>query len=309
MKNGFWEGAIIDSEENTRLTADITGLRTAFYSGVPLEAKAFSFDREKRLIVPLCRGITGIIPYDECALGLDDGSAKEISVLSRVGKPVRFVVTGFYTLPDGRAAAQLSRRAVQRAVSESYLSALRPGDIIECRVTHVRQFCCFVDIGAGISALLPVDAISVSRISHPAERIAVGDVLRCVVRARDEQGRILLSLKELLGTWKQNAELFSQGETVTGIVRSVLDYGVFIELTPNLSGLSEPWPGAEAGMSASVYIKSIVPERMKIKLSLIDCFRERRERAPFRYFIESSHIDSFVYSPPECAKEIVSVFN
>ncbi len=309
MNNGFWEGALIDTEQNTRLTADITGLRSAFYAGVPLEAKASAFDRDKNLIVPLCRGITGVVPYEECALGLGDGTSKEISVLSRVGKPVRFVVTGFFADARGQAFARLSRRAVQSEVNDGYLSKLIPGDIIECRVTHVRQFGCFADIGAGISALLPVDAVSVSRIPHPAERIAVGDVLRCVVRARDEQGRILLSHKELLGTWEQNAALFSQGETVIGAVRSVLDYGVFIELTPNLSGLSEPFPGAEVGMSASVFIKSILPRRMKIKLSIVDCFRERREKTAFRYFISSDHIDRFVYSPDGCDREIVSVFN
>ena len=42
----------------------------------------------------------------------------------------------------------------------------------------------------------------------------------------------------MLGTWAENAALFSPGQTVTGVVRSVEDYGIFVELTPNLAGLA-----------------------------------------------------------------------
>ncbi len=309
MEKCFYEGAILNSEQNIRLTADMTGLRAAWYAEEPLENRAEAFDRERNLIVPLCRDVVGVMPYEECAMGIGDGSAREISVLSRVGKPVRFIITGFCTTNDGKAAALLSRRAVQQQVYDEYVKKLRPGDIISCRVTHVRQFGCFADIGAGISALLPVDAISVSRISHPGERVSVGDMLTCAVRAIDEKGRVLLTMKELLGTWEENAALFSSGETVIGMVRSVLDYGVFIELTPNLSGLAEPFTGAKPGCAASVFIKSINPKMMKIKLAIIDCFNEARPHGEFRYFLSKGHIDSFRYSPPQCEKNIVSEFD
>lgn len=56
----------------------------------------------------------------------------------------------------------------------------------------------------------------------------------CAIKNRDPQGRIVLTLRELLGTWSENAACFAPGETVVGIVRSVEDYGVFIEIAPNL---------------------------------------------------------------------------
>mgnify|MGYP002230072907 FL=1 len=46
----------------------------------------------------------------------------------------------------------------------------------------------------------------------------------------------MLTLRELLGTWSENAACFAAGETVVGIVRSVEEYGVFIEIAPNLAG-------------------------------------------------------------------------
>lgn len=116
---------------------------------------------------------------------------------------------------------------------------------------------------------MPIDSISVSRIEHPGERFRVGMEIKAVIKSI-ENGRISLSQKELLGTWEQNAEGFSAGETVSGIVRSVENYGAFIELTPNLAGLAESREGVKVGQQASVYIKSIIPEKMKIKLIIID---------------------------------------
>jgi small subunit ribosomal protein S1 len=141
--------------------------------------------------------------------------------------------------------------------------------------------------------------------------------IRAVIRSI-ENGRINLSHKELLGTWEQNASLFAVGQTVTGIIRSVENYGAFVELTPNLAGLSEVRGEEHAnelkrliGHSASVYIKSILPERMKIKLVLIDSWQEPLPRPELRYFIDTAsvrHMDRWQYSPDGSRKLIESVF-
>ena len=61
-------------------------------------------------------------------------------------------------------------------------------------------------------------------------------------------------------------------------------------------------------MQASVFIKSILPARMKIKLILIDSFRAPAEPPTPRYYFRGSHMDRFVYSPPECGKLVVTDF-
>ena len=73
---------------------------------------------------------------------------------------------------------------------------------------------------------------------------------------------------------------------------------------PNLAGLAEKRDGIEAGCGASVYIKSIIPERMKIKLVLVDTFRYDCPPSPPRYFFEGDHMDRFVYSPC-CADKFI----
>lgn len=82
-----------------------------------------------------------------------------------MNKPVAFQVIAIDRQGDGAPRPILSRRLVQKACMEEYLTQLRPGDIIDARVTHLEPFGCFVDVGCGISSLIPIDSISVSRIS------------------------------------------------------------------------------------------------------------------------------------------------
>ena len=117
--------------------------------------------------------------------------------------------------------------------------------------------------------------------------------------------RIHLSHKELLGTWAENAAAFQPGQTVTGIVRSIKDYGAFVELAPNLSGLAEPNFDLRVGDAVSVYIKSVVPERLKIKLvALRKLDPASLPVRPLPYFRTSGHIDSWCYGSATMAKTI-----
>ena len=118
-----------------------------------------------------------------------------------------------------------------------------------------------------------------------------------------------MSHKELLGTWEENAAAFCAGDTVPGIVRSVEDYGIFIELTPNLAGLAEPRPGVYPGQRATVTIKSLNPARMKVKLILIDSFDQPGAPREMSYFVQGGHIDRWEYSPAACARKIVTDFS
>ena len=301
------EGQLITTEENRRYLSSPFSLREAYYSEAFLEGRVTRCDSEHNLHIDLgC--MKGIIPRNEGALGIEDGSVRDIALISRVNKPVVFVITGFVTEENGETVAMLSRRRVQQECTESYISALRAGDMIPATVSHIEGFGVFCDIGAGLSALMPIDSISISRIPHPSARFSAGQSIKAVVKSIDSAGRITLSHKELLGTWEQNAALFSVGETVPGIVRSVEKYGIFVELTPNLAGLAEFSEGIEPGCHAGVYIKSIIPSKMKIKLIIVDSFAADYPAEPLKYFLDEGRIDRWLYSPPESEKIIESVF-
>lgn len=306
MESFYPEGFIINTPENTALCGSLKGLEEARDKGKILEATVTMCDYEHNMIVDLGR-IRGVIPRKEGAVGIEDGSVRDIALISRVGKAVAFTVTDIVT-DGGKVTALLSRKNAQEKCAAGFISGLAAGDIIDARVTHLESFGAFCDIGCGIIALMPIDAISVSRISHPSDRFRTGDCVKAVVKSIDELGRVSLSHRELLGTWEENADRFMQGETVEGIVRTVEDYGVFIELAPNLAGLAEPRDDVEAGQKVSVYIKSIIREKMKVKLIIIDVFDAEKTPMPICYFTDSGHIDRWQYSPDGCRKMIETVF-
>ena len=211
-------------------------------------------------------------------------------------------MTGFRQTETG-CQPVLSRRIAQQRCREEFLDHLQPGDIIPARITRLESFGAFCDIGCGLPALLPIADISVSRILHPADRLAVGMEILGVVSSLDND-RICLSLRELLGTWEENAARFHIGETVAGVVRSVEPYGIFVELAPNLAGLAEPHPGVRVGQQAAVYIKSVQPEKLKIKLALIDATDSDQPPAPPEYFITQGPLTHWRYSPEGCSRVI-----
>lgn len=307
MTKYYPEGVIYETKQNKRSILSVPALRESFFEGRILEAKATLCDGEHNLHVDL-GGIKGIIPRTECALGIAEGTTKDIAIVSRVNKPVVFKITDFFDDENGNRTAVLSRRAVQEECVRDYISHLNAGDIIPAKVTHNEHFGSFCDIGCGISALLPIDGISVSRIPSPETRFSVNSQINAVVKSIDENGRVTLSLKELLGTWEENAEQFSAGQTVGGIVRSVEKYGVFIELAPNLAGLAEYSEDVRVGDAASVYIKSVNPQKMKIKLAIVDTFPAEHKQTTLKYYFDGAHIDYWRYSPDSSEKVIESIF-
>lgn len=301
------EGILIEKPENAGYFKSINALNDAFFEEKILEARAVICDAEHNLIVDMgC--IKGIIPREEGALGIKEGRVRDIAIISRVNRPVSFIITDFKKNADGATVAILSRSKAQQRCMQQYIASLSSGDVINARITHLEPFGAFADVGCGIVSLIPIDTISVSRIDHPRERFSVGMDIRAVVKSI-ENGRISLTHKELLGTWQENASNFSVGETVAGIIRTVEQYGAFVELTPNIAGLAEIKDGIAPGSQASVYIKNIIPERMKIKLIIIDTFEQHYKPAPPKYYFTGSHMDSFLYSPPNCDKVIETLFS
>lgn len=306
MADFYPEGRIINTQENVNILTSPSLLMEACKTGKIVEGIAKVCDNEHNLIVDLGK-TKGIIPRDEGSIGLREGTVRDIAIISKVNHPVCFVIKEVKKDINDNNIAILSRRAAQEICFRDYISKLRPGDVIKAQITHMESFGAFADIGCGITSFLPIDTISVSRISHPRDRFRNGMNI-CAVIKSIENNRINLTHKELLGTWEENAGLFSIGETVAGTIRSIEEYGVFVELAPNLAGLAECKDGISEGQQASVYIKNIIPEKMKIKLVIIDAFDSERVIEKPKYFFKGDHMDKFVYSPSGCSKNIETRF-
>ncbi len=317
MKSFKPEGELLATPENREYLASEKGLERAMASGAVVEGIAILCDSNLRLHVDLQSAI-GILEPEEATFCRPGETRKDIAIVSRVGKPVAARIIGLERR-NGSLYARLSRRSAQRDCLLSALDELCAGDLLQARVTHLEPFGAFLDIGCGISSLLSVDCISVSRISHPRDRLTCGEMLTVAVKSVDkETQRIYVTLRELLGTWEENASQFEIGQTVTGIIRSVESYGVFIELAPNLAGLAEVRTEMQIaqlrqmiGKPVAVYIKSIVPDRMKIKLVLIDAQGCMPTPKKITYYVDPtvSHVSRWVYSPLGAQKRIETYFD
>lgn len=231
-------------------------------------------------------GCPAVIERAEAISPRISGAHKEISVLSLVGKRVCCAITDIETDSSGNTTLHLSRRRIQEDALAYLLSALQPGDLLPAVITSMSTIGVFADIGCGVIALLPIQQISVSRIRHPRERFSLHQQIPVLIDRIDPAGpRFLLSHKELLGTWEENAAAFHPGETVTGIVRGIKPYGIFIELAPNLTGLAETEEPYSEGQRVSVLIKTIADKTHKIKLHIIAPLPPEQVQQPLRYFI------------------------
>ncbi len=302
------EGELLRLPSNALHTANLAALEEIMKKEIIAEAICTMCDSNHNLIVDL--GFAkGFIPKNEGAIGIEEGITRDIALISRVNKPVSFIVTDIKPENNDKYKIVLSRKKAQKKCITDYISKLVAGDVINAKITHLEAFGAFVDIGCGIPSLIPIDLISVSRISHPSDRFEIGQNIKAIVKSTSDN-KITLTHKELLGTWQENADLYSIGETVTGIVRSVENYGIFVELTPNLAGLAEVRDGVEPGNMVSVYIKAIIPDKMKVKLIIVDKFSSQKylKPSPYRYFGEEKHMDSWVYSTDSCPKNVRTDF-
>lgn len=290
------EGRLLYTSENQKVCSSRRSLMRAMSTGQILEGRALLCGTEHNLVVQV-GPFTGSVPREEAALGIAEGTTREIAILSRVGKPVCFTIEAIEG-PEQSPSLLLSRRRAQQLALDHILNTLQTGDIIPATVTHMEPFGAFVDIGCGVPSMIGIENLSISRIPHPSCRFTPGQRIFALVTGVDPSlNRVTLSHKELLGTWAENAACLKAGMTIPGYVRSIKEYGAFIELFPNLSGLAEPKEGLQEGDRVSVYIKSIFPDRHKIKLRVLERLPQEEMPPVLPYFHRNGRLHDWKYTP------------
>ena len=188
---------------------------------------------------------------------------------------------------EGGANIVLSRRALleeeQRANAAELRDKIVTGAVMTGRVTSVREFGAFVDLGAGVQGLLHVSEMAWSRVSNPAEMVKAGDEITVkVLRVDAEKQKISLGLKQASADpWSRVAETYKVGQRLPGRVTRVAQFGAFVEFEPGVEGLAhastfEPtgrsggWAGqVTAGMTGTFEILAIELEKKRIGVALV----------------------------------------
>lgn len=246
---------------------DINNVNEYIQTGDTLQGLVKECDEKYNLHVQFENGLNGIMPREEVeAINIgSDGLPKTNLCTGKVHKFVQFKVKEV----KDENTVMLSRKQVQAEALKWVKSDLKVGQTVTGIVKNIKPYGAFVEIGGGIVGLVHIEDLSVARIKTPYERLNIGQKINIMVKyINKEQGRVILSYKETLGSWEENAQKFTAGDKVQGIVRETEKNknGIFIELTPNLVGMAEYEEGLQYGQSVDVYIKKIDNRKKKVKL-------------------------------------------
>ena len=134
-----------------------------------------------------------------------------------------------------RRAILEESRAEQRA---EVVSNLAEGKIVEGIIKNITDYGAFVDLG-GVDGLLHVTDMAWKRISHPSEKLSIGDNVKVqVIKINQDTQRISLGMKQLeQDPWTNIHDRFSIGTKHNGVVTNITDYGAFVELDAGVEGL------------------------------------------------------------------------
>ncbi len=203
---------------------------------------------------------------------------------AHVGRVYQFRIIEY---KEGGRNLVVSRRALleeeQRAGAADVRRSIVVGAVMTGRVTSVREFGAFVDLGAGVQGLLHVSEMGWSRVSDTTEVVKPGEEVTVkVLRVDDDKQKISLGLKQLTADpWSSVHDRYQVGEVRTGRVTRIAEFGAFVELEPGVEALAhastfaptgrpETWSSLVAPeMTAAFEILSIDLDKKRIGVALV----------------------------------------
>ena len=246
----------------------------AFNSGLPVEGKV-----EKEIK----GGYEVRLGRQRAFCPISQIDVRGADAIAHVGNVYQFRIIEY---KDGGSNIVVSRRALleeeQRVNADAVREKIVPGAVLAGRVTSIRDFGAFVDLGAGIQGLIHVSEMSWSRVSSPSEIVKPGEEVTVkVLRVDDGKQKISLGLKQLSADpWSKVGEAYQVGQRRNGRVTRVAEFGAFVELEPGVEALAHSstfaptlsggWSSQVApGMTGTFEILSIDLEQKRMGAALV----------------------------------------
>ncbi|MCB2385722.1 MULTISPECIES: 30S ribosomal protein S1 [Thalassolituus] len=166
---------------------------------------------------------------------------------------------------------------------------------VKARVTNLTDYGCFAELEEGVEGLVHVSEMDwTNKNIHPSKVVQVGDEIEVMVLDIDEERRrISLGIKQCtMNPWEEFGTKFNKGDKISGKIKSITDFGIFIGLDGGIDGLVHlsdiSWndSGEEAvrnykkGDELETVILSIDPERERISLGV-----KQLESDPFSEYV------------------------
>lgn len=254
--DGRWEAAQRAMEEATILELPVIGYNRG---GLLVEWDG------RQGFVPVSH-LVGLPPY------LDERQRKQ-ELHARVGHILRLRVI---EVDPGRSRLVLSERAsrADEARRRALLDSLQPGDIRRGRVTNIRAFGAFVDLG-GLEGLVHISELSWARVGHPSEVLHPGqEVDVYILNIDQERGRVGLSIKRAQpDPWRTVEARYHVGQIIEGVITNVVDFGAFVQVEEGMEGLIHI---SELAEGSFLHPRSVVQEGQVVRLRVISVDGARR---------------------------------
>ena len=175
---------------------------------------------------------------------------------------------------------KFATRRLNKTELSALLEKLEVGEIREGKVSSIKDFGVFVDLG-GVEGLVHISELSWARVSHPTELVKVGDKVKVFILGVDiENRRISLGMKQLKpDPWVTVAQKYEQGQIVEGTINRIVPFGAFIQIDEDLEGLihiselsnkhiEKAEDAVTVGQKLKAKIIKLYPDEQKIGLSI-----------------------------------------
>ena len=280
------EGGLTLSRRLARGAATDRQLEDAFRAGLPVEGK-IERDVKGGYEVRIGRQ-RAFCPFSQIDI------VRTTDPAQHVGRVYTFRIIEY---KEGGRNLIVSRRALleeeQRANAVEVRRSIAVGAVLTGRVTSVRDFGAFVDLGAGVQGLLHVSEMGWSRALDASQMVTPGEEITVqVLRVDDATQKIALGVKQLSADpWSTVQATYEVGQVCTGRVTRLTDFGAFVELEPGVEGLahastfaatghSKGWSRSVAvGMTAPFEILSLDLEKKRIGVALVGEGSARTEQS------------------------------
>jgi small subunit ribosomal protein S1 len=249
------------------------GLAARYPVGKRVKGKVVSIT-DFGAFVELEQDVEGLVHISELSWGFPEDPRQVVSL----GQEVEVVVLG---VDEKSHRISLSLKRAQPDPWETIDKKYPQGAIVHGRVTKLAEFGAFVELEEGVEALLHISEMSWERIKRPEEVLKVGDEIEAKVLKSDRTKRkIRLSLKELKeDPWHKFLEEYSLNSIVRGKIIEIKDFGAFMQITPDVTGLihvseisderiSTPHEVLHVGDEVEARIIGINEEKRQVRLSM-----------------------------------------
>lgn len=244
-------GGLRLSRRLQRGAASARQIEDAFRAGLPVEGKV-----EKAVKAGYEVKVAGLRAF--CPMSQID-IVRDTDPATHLGRVYAFRIMDF---AEGGQKFVVSRRAVQEVEQQARAAEVRQslavGDVITGRVTSVREFGAFIDLGGGVQGLLHISEMGWSRVNDPSLFAKPGEEITVkVLRIDADEDRIALGLKQLADDpWSTVATRYAVGQVVTGRITRLAEFGAFVEIEDGVEALAHASTFAPTGQRAG-WAKSV----------------------------------------------------